>query len=440
MADTGRVLYLNLYLAIFGVVQVVKMVQVMATITPILRTSKVGKDGLAPVWVRVSDTFGTRYMATGVKVLPKDWNEEKKVVRRSRSDHKDLNSIISKKVHEAEEAVRHALLKGEAPTAEGVKRAVRRGKRQDFFAFAEMVITRMERQGKADSARRYRHVITKKLKEVVPGPLPFDRIDVRLLREWETHMIEKGNQAATVATAFRAFRSIYNKGVAEGLADPSKSPFLRFRPAPVPQKRKEKLTDGEMRAIEEVELKEGGKACVARDAFVFAFYAAGMRWKDICLLRLGDFRRDGDGWRLHYTSAKSHDTFALKLPAQAAKIAKRYGLGNSGADPDDLLFPFLRGEKIKTPEQLRRLKDSRGVAVNKQLKKVAKKAGVEKNVSFHLARHSFADLARVRGIDLYTISKALGHADLKTTQHYLRGFDQEALDGAMKNLFGVKDE
>src|SRR5690606_6233584 len=57
VADTGRVLYLNLYLAIFGVVQVVKMVQVMATITPILRTSKVGKDGLAPVWVRVSDTF-----------------------------------------------------------------------------------------------------------------------------------------------------------------------------------------------------------------------------------------------------------------------------------------------------------------------------------------------------------------------------------------------
>ena len=53
-------------------------------------------------------------------------------------------------------------------------------------------------------------------------------------------------------------------------------------------------------------------------------------------------------------------------------------------------------------------------------------------------RHAeaFADLARVRGIDLHTISKALGHSSLTVTENYLKGFDQDAIDGAMDELFG----
>src|SRR5690606_9364935 len=130
-----------------------------------------------------------------------------------------------------------------------------------------------------------------------------------------------------------------------------------------------------------------------------------------------DLRHDGEGWRLHYSMSKTADAFALKVPAPALEIARRYGLEDEpaegegrGEDPAPFLFPFLQGADLSTPEKLRRVKDSRNVGVNKQLKRVAKKAKVTKDVSFHLSRHSFADLARVRGIDLHTISKALGHS------------------------------
>lgn len=313
---------------------------------------------------------------------------------------------------------------------------MRRGKRQDFYDFAEQAITRMERQGKADSARRYRHVVFKKFKPVAGSPLPFDRIDVRLLREFETAMVEKGNARSTVATAFRAVRSIYNKGVAEGLVEQADSPFLRFRPAPVPRKKKVSLTDAEMRAMEEAELPEDGIRRHARDAWVLSFYCAGMRFKDVCLLRRSDIRRDGDGWRLRYSSSKSHDSFALRLPEPAVRIAEHYGLGDPDADPDEFLFPFLRGEDIKTPEKLRRVKDSRNVSVNKQLKIVAEQVGVKKNVSFHLSRHTFASLAVVRGLDVHAISGLLGHEDLKTTVTYLSDLDQAGADRAMDQVFG----
>jgi integrase len=409
----------------------------MPTITPILRTSKTGKDGRAPLWIRVSDTAGTRFISVGEKVLPKDWDDERKVVRRSHPDHAEINSLVSKKVQAAEEAVRTALLKGKEPTAEGVKRAVRRGKkRQDFYDFAEQAITGMERKGQADSARRYRHVVFTKFKASAGSPLPFDRIDVRLLREWETAMVEKGNAASTVATAFRAVRSIYNKAVSEGLVEAGDSPFLRFRPAPVPRKKKEKLSDKEMRAIEEADLPEDGIRRHARDAFVFSFYCAGMRFKDVCLLRRSDLRRDGDGWRLHYSMSKTSDTFALKVPGPAVEIAERYGLGDPDEDPDEHLFPFLRGENIKTPEKLRRVKDSRNVSVNKQLKIIAEKVGVKKNVSMHVARHTFASLAQTRGIAVHAISGLLGHEDLKTTVRYLADLDQAGADSAMDEMFG----
>ncbi|RME52937.1 MAG: site-specific integrase, partial [Caldilineae bacterium] len=63
------------------------------------------------------------------------------------------------------------------------------------------------------------------------------------------------------------------------------------------------------------------------------------------------------------------------------------------------------------------------------------RAGIDKHLSFHVSRHSFADMARTKGMDLYSISKALGHANVRVTERYLKGFDAGALDEAMEALF-----
>ena len=70
------------------------------------------------------------------------------------------------------------------------------------------------------------------------------------------------------------------------------------------------------------------------------------------------------------------------------------------------------------------------------MKKLAERAEVQINLSFHISRHSFADYARTQGMDLYSISKALAHSDLKTTEVYLKSFDTAAVDDAMGKLFG----
>lgn len=58
--------------------------------------------------------------------------------------------------------------------------------------------------------------------------------------------------------------------------------------------------------------------------------------------------------------------------------------------------------------------------VNKRIKSIARKCGIEKPVSFHLSRHSFAVMALNYGMPIESVSKILGHTDIKTTQIYAK--------------------
>ncbi len=85
--------------------------------------------------------------------------------------------------------------------------------------------------------------------------------------------------------------------------------------------------------------------------------------------------------------------------------------------------------------ELRKKISSKNVIANRYLKKIAQRAGIQASISFHVSRHSFAHYALKKGMDLYAISKALGHSDLKITETYLKSFDEELLDNSMNKLF-----
>lgn len=76
-------------------------------------------------------------------------------------------------------------------------------------------------------------------------------------------------------------------------------------------------------------------------------------------------------------------------------------------------------------------------ALDKALRKWVKRAGIEKRVSFHTARHSFATIGLELGTDLFTVSKLLGHADVTTTQVYATIIDPKKEEAVNKidNLF-----
>ena len=120
-------------------------------------------------------------------------------------------------------------------------------------------------------------------------------------------------------------------------------------------------------------------------------------------------------------------------------IHLRRVLGNSDSTRgSEYIFPFLKkGEKIdSTSKEDAQKLESITATINKNLKKIASEIGIEKNISSHVARHSFAYTARKRtGNDIYAIQKALGHSSVSVTENYFGSEETIEADNLTKLMF-----
>jgi len=157
----------------------------MPTVTPVLRTQKADRRGRAPVWLRVSDRDGSRFLSLGVKVLPSQWNPRQGRVRKGHPNAGLVNALIAKRVEEAEAEVFRRKIKAEGPTAPELKGLLQGDASADFLAFAERYLRR------SSAASRHNKLtgVVSKFRAFARSPLPFDRIIPRLLREYEADKV-----------------------------------------------------------------------------------------------------------------------------------------------------------------------------------------------------------------------------------------------------------
>jgi site-specific recombinase XerD len=93
-------------------------------------------------------------------------------------------------------------------------------------------------------------------------------------------------------------------------------------------------------------------------------------------------------------------------------------------------------EDYSNPSRLYNQISSKNAIINKYLKEIAVFTGINKKLSFHIARHSFADIARTKTDNIYDLSKTLGHHSISVTQAYLADFDNDAVDDTIDKVFG----
>ncbi len=155
---------------------------------------------------------------------------------------------------------------------------------------------------------------------------------------------------------------------------------------------------------------------IVRRAFLFACYC-GMRLSDVSSLRWKDLSKDGEQWRACIVMRKTSAPLYLPLSNQALKWMPERG----DAADDDLVFAVLPRESAIVPV----------------IKKWAKDAGIAKNVNFHTSRHTFATMLLTLGADIYTVSKLLGHTNVKTTQIYAKIVNKKKDDAVslVDNIF-----
>ena len=206
----------------------------------------------------------------------------------------------------------------------------------------------------------------------------------------------------TKALMFQKFCSVFNLAFRQGII--SRNPTLsveKFKESYAPR---EFLTLPELRIL----MKSPAPDEKVAKAFIFSCLT-GMRWSDIVPLKWGDIEKLGTHYRIVFTQKKTGGLEYLDISDQAVRI-----LGDRGAD-NELIFDGI------TTRQNARVNVTAWV----------KSAGIDKHITFHCGRHTFATMMLDLGVDLYTVSKLLGHKNIETTQVYAKILDknkQAAID------------
>ena len=317
----------------------------------------------------------------------------------------------------------------------------------DFLAYADRHTEAYKTRGQIREWKRQK-AIFKKLRTWSRGALPFDRITPRLLKEYETHLLGLGNKPSTVNSNFRVIRTAFYAALREGEAGAGQNPFERFTLIKKNAPDRPKLTAAQVEALEAVELGgEGPQAPLVarvRDYFLFSFYAAGVRFTDVALMRrsnvrlVGEEGEEGESHRvavISYVMGKTGKRQTVRADAKATRIVEAY-LNRDAAGDDPLLFPMLDQDKydLTDPAALVSASNSQNVVVNKYLKEVARAAEEQSGVkmpklTFHIARHAWADLARKSGRDLHEIRDAMKHSSLSVTEFYFANGEGAVVEG-----------
>ena len=410
----------------------------MARVTPVLWKQKKNKKGLIPIYLRIEANDKRRYVSLRTFIRESQWNDNTRRVRKSNKNHEAINNLIAQRIAEAEAEILKLRTEHEAITVDSLKDSLKDDVNDagNFLAYADSIIQGYQQRGQLYTYKRYKTIIGK-LRKFVGESLPFDKLTPRLLRDYETHLVEQyGNNKNTIAANFNGIRSILYQAIREGHFPQAENPFFQFKVKEVKTSR-EKLVLEEVERIEALELEKESLIWHVRNYFMFSFYCAGIRFGDLAKLTWDSIQVVEGDRRLIYNMSKTGTQKSIKLFSQATAILGHYGPNVDGATTG-YIFPILAGYDVSTPEGLLNAISSQNALINKYLKKIAEKAGVNCKLSFHVSRHSFADVARKKGMGVYNISKALGHSSIKVTENYLRGFDAESLDAEMDNLFGAQ--
>ncbi|MDL5511319.1 site-specific integrase [Arenibacter sp. M-2] len=233
------------------------------------------------------------------------------------------------------------------------------------------------------------------------GDQPIHQVDVKFINSFIYYLKAVQGLSHNSSLKYIAyFKKIIRQAYANGWID--RDPFYNFKLRPKSID-KEFLSKEEINALMERQFSISRLEQV-RDVFIFSCYT-GLAYIDVAKLTASDIviGIDGKRWiKVKRTKTKSLSSIPL-LPIAERIIAKYSSIP---CDKDQLL-PVYSNQKT-----------------NGYLKEIADLCGITKNLTFHVARHTFATTITLsNGVPIESVSKMLGHKSLKTTQHYAKILD-----------------
>lgn len=256
----------------------------------------------------------------------------------------------------------------------------------------------------------------KHLKKYCPKDVQFNQINRNFVDGFRTYLLQDAVTKTTKAIStntrysyFNKFKAALNLAVREGILKTNPAEMVEGLPQGEPVR--EFLILDELKTLAKTDCKN----VLMKKAFIFACLT-GLRFSDIKKLKWSELQHSAElGYYIRFIQQKTKGSETLPISEEAFNL-----LGERGTQSDQV-FPNLI------------YSDSR----NADLHKWVLKAGIEKHITFHCSRHTYATLQLTLGTDIFTVSKLLGHRNLKTTQIYANVIDEKKTLAANRIKIGL---
>jgi site-specific recombinase XerD len=385
----------------------------------ILRMNKIKKD-LAPLYARVTVEGHRVEISLKRWISPDNWNNSREIVRGNRQEIKDLNHYLDRLKTRFIEYYQEMQLQKKKITADAIKNLFL-GLDQGGFTLCKLVEYHNQTMKGTFAWGTLKNYFTtqKYLKRFLKDRLGKEDIylsefSYKFIADFECYLRNyqpKDHQRPLanngVMKHLERFRKMITMVVKMEWID--KDPFERFR-LKFQKVERGFLTTEELAKIENKKFQIERLQYI-RDLFVFSCYT-GLAYIDTMNLTPGNIAIGID--RQYWIStARQKTDQAVRIPIlpKAWEIIEKYKTNPRSLQTGNL-FPIISNQKL-----------------NSYLKEIADLCGIQKNLTFHLARHTFATTVTLtNGVPIETVSKLLGHTSIKTTQIYAKVIEQKVSD------------
>lgn len=395
-----------------------------------LKRVKVNAQGLAPIFQRITINGKRLDNSTGKFVDPDKWHSEMSKMRGTSEEARSINGHLDNLKSKILNAEKNLIKKDIPVNFESFKNELTGKKERErmlvpIFQEHNRKIKELVGQEYAPGTLERYETSLKHTKDFIfwkynITDINIEKIDHSFITEYEFYLRSERKCANNTAVKYiKNFHKIINQCLANGWLN--KDPFANYK-AKVKEVVRDFLSEAE---IEQMMNKEfvSERLELVRDIFVFSCFT-GLAYIDVKQLTLDNISLGIDGDKWIFKNRQKTDT-ASKIPVlpMAQSIINKYA-EHPVCKNEKRLLPILSNQKM-----------------NAYLKEIADVCGIKKDLTFHIARHTFATTITLsNGVPLETVSKMLGHTSLKTTQHYAKILDKKISEDMMilKSKFASK--
>jgi site-specific recombinase XerD len=273
---------------------------------------------------------------------------------------------------------------------------------QEFTVFLEekkkSIGIRISENTYIQYCKGYRHLNNFLKTELGVSDIPFGKVSIALIEDYVYYLKVDLQMAVRSVNSFLApFRMTVKRAFNRGMIP--QDPFIDYTHEKAIDVRRW-LSGEEIERLLKTEISRRPKWIFARDMFLFSTFT-GISFVDLKNLEHNNIRQHEDGLWIVLNRKKTQTASCIPLLPVARQVLEKYR---------NTRFSGIDGKIFRLPTL---------VNVDWQLKRIARAAGIEQRLTFHMSRHTFAtSVCLTNGVPIESLSRMMGHLSIKTTQIY----------------------